>query len=200
MTQIKTTGLVMLEDVRIAFAHGLWTASVVQGPNPGKPAFSSSFLLKPGHKSIAVLQKAMLDVAIAKWGAQGADVLKGLVAGGRVCLRDGNSKPEIEGYPGNLFVSARSPTRPLVIDQNRQPLTQEGGKPYSGCYVNARLSIWAQQNQHGKRINAQLTGVQFVKDGEPFSGGGAASVEDFGEVAASAQAGSEFGDIFGTAQ
>jgi hypothetical protein len=197
MTQIKTTGIVMIEDVRIAFAHGLWTASVVQG-STGKAAFSASFLLKPGHKSIAVVQKAMLEVANAKWGAQGAEVLKGLVAGGRVCLRDGNSKPEIEGYPGNLFVSARSPTRPLVVDQNRQPLSQEGGKPYSGSYVNARLSIWAQQNSHGRRINAQLTGVQFVRDGEPFSGGGSASAEDFGEVADSAKAGSEFGDIFGT--
>jgi len=38
--------------------------------------------------------------------------------------------------------------------------------------------LWAQNNQYGKRINAQLDGVQFVRDGDPF-GDGAVGVDAF---------------------
>jgi hypothetical protein len=31
--------------------------------------------------------------------------------------------------------------------------------------------VWAQDNQYGKRINAALRAVQFVKDGAPFGEG-----------------------------
>jgi hypothetical protein len=52
---------------------------------------------------------------------------------------------------------------------------EPGGKaaPYAGCYVNATIVVWAQDNEHGKRINAQVKAVQFFKDGEAF---GAAAV------------------------
>src|SRR5690606_11645232 len=118
---------------------------------------------------------------------------------GRLCLINGNAKGHVAGYAGNWVINARSPVAPLVIDQNRQPLTQASGKPYSGCYVNAKLIIWAQQNQHGKRINAQLGGVQFVRDGEPLSGGAPTSVDEFGEIESAAQAANEFGALFGGA-
>lgn len=196
-SQASKVGLIMLNDVRIAFAHGLWQASQVQGQ--GRPAFSATALIPKNHPCVPLVGKAMQDVAVAKWGADGPKVLQALIAGGRVCLRDGNSKPDIAGYPGNLFISARTPTAPLVIDQNRQPLTPAGGKPYSGCYVNFSIAIWAQQNQHGRRINAQLRGVQFVKDGEPLAGGSPASADEFGEVEATAAAANEFGNLFGGA-
>lgn len=208
--QASKIGHVMLENVRIAFAHGLFQMSQVQGQ--GRPAYSASFLFDKSHPAARIMWEVMQQVAQHKWGSApvtGPDgkpqgpawkvVFDALVAGGKVCMRDGNSKPDIAGYPGNLFVSARTTTAPLVIDQNRQPLTQASGKPYSGCYVNAKLIIWAQQNQHGKRINAQLGGVQFVRDGEPLSGGGPTSVDEFGEIEGAAQAANEFGALFGGA-
>lgn len=30
------------------------------------------------------------------------------------------------------------------------------GLVYSGCYVNARIELWAQDNANGKRVNAKL--------------------------------------------
>ncbi|MNP74169.1 hypothetical protein D3C76_1710040 [compost metagenome] len=51
------------------------------------------------------------------------------------------------------------------------------------------VDIWAQDNSYGKRINAQLQGIQFVKDGEAFSGGGtSADASDFEEIADGADA------------
>lgn len=193
--QQQQTGIVMLEEVVIAFAHGLWAAQTVGGQ--GRPAFSAAFLFAPDHPCVPRIIAAMQAVARQKWGAQGDEMYQALVAGGRVCLRDGNSKPQYAGYPGNLFISARTPTMPLVIDQNRQPLTQASGRPYSGAIVNASIAIWAQQNQHGRRLNAQLRGVQFVRDGEPLAGGSPATVDEFGEIEQSAMAANEFGALFG---
>jgi len=44
--------------------------------------------------------------------------------------------------------------------------------------------LWAQDNQFGKRVNAELLGVQFVRDGEPFGGGKPATPEDFEDLGA----------------
>jgi hypothetical protein len=44
--------------------------------------------------------------------------------------------------------------------------------------VNAIVTLWPQNNQYGKRINALLDGVQFNRDGDPF-GDGAVSVSEF---------------------
>ena len=58
------------------------------------------------------------------------------------------------------------------------------GRPYAGCIVNGQVDVWAQDNpEFGRRINAELTGVQFVRDGEAFSGGAPAKPDDFDDVA-----------------
>jgi hypothetical protein len=68
----------------------------------------------------------------------------------------------------------------LVIDRDKTPLAESDNRPYSGCYVNCIIELWAQNNAYGKRINANLLAVQFYKDGQPFGDAGAnASVNDF---------------------
>jgi hypothetical protein len=111
-------------------------------------------------------------------------ILKGLAATDKLCLHDGDAKSGYEGFEGNLFISARSKVRPSVFDGQRNELTEADGKPYSGCYVNVSLELWAQDNQFGKRINAQLRGVQFLRDGDAFSGGTRpADADEFDEIA-----------------
>jgi len=68
-----------------------------------------------------------------------------------------------------MTIKASTKKRPLVIDRSKSPITEDDDIIYAGCYVNAIISLWAQNNGYGKRINAQLDGVQFVKDGEPFA-------------------------------
>lgn len=198
MTEIKQKDtVVMLENVRLAFPT-IWTPEQVQGK--GKPAFSATFLLTPDHPSLPALKQAIQSVAAAKWGDGAGDILKQLVAADRVCLHNGDAKANFDGFAGNKYVSSRSYTRPLIIDGQRNALAEADGKPYSGCYVNGQVAIWAQQNQHGKRINAQLSGIQFVRDGEAFGGGRVATVDEFSEVSGEgvdgeAPAGDDFGDI-----
>lgn len=96
----------------------------------------------------------------------------------KICLKDGDDI-DYAGYAGNMSIKASSAKRPLVLGRDRSPLTEEDGKIYAGCYVNAIIELWAQNNTYGKRINANLLGVQFIKDGEPFADGVSASVNDF---------------------
>lgn len=177
---------IKLENVRLAFPV-LFEAKTVNGE--GKPAFSASFLLDPADPQVKALNQAIEQVAREKWGAKTDAVLKQMRAQDKVCLHDGDLKSNYDGFPGSLYVSARSTTRPLVIDKDRSLLTEADGKPYAGCYVNASVELWAQDNNYGKRINAGLRGVQFFRDGDAFAGGGASSEDEFDDISNGVEAG-----------
>lgn len=171
---------IKLTNVRLAFPELFVPKQVEEGK--GKAAFSASFLLPPDHPDIPKIKAGIKQTAVAKWGEEAQDILSGLIAGDKVCLHNGNTKSQYDGFKGNMFVSARSPTRPTVLGQDKAPLVQADGKPYAGSYVNAIISLWAQQNKYGKRVNAQLAGVQFLRDGESFGGGTPADVDEFDTV------------------
>lgn len=170
---------VRLEDVRLAFPE-LFTAKTVNGE--GDPAFSATFLIKPDSPSVEVLNNAFEEIGKEKWGNKWANVKKELETKDRLALHDGDAKSNYSGFAGNLYISARNKTRPLVIDRNKSPLLAQDGKPYAGCFVNASVELWAQDNKYGRRINATIKGVQFLRDGDSFTGGTAASEDDFDDV------------------
>ncbi len=170
---------IKLTNVRLAFPQ-LFEAKTVNGE--GKPAFSACFLLAAHDPQIKAINAAIDEVARAKWGAKAEAVLKQMRAQDKTALHDGDLKASYEGFEGNYYISARSITRPLVIDQAKAPLVESDGKPYAGCYVNASVELWAQDNNYGKRINASLRGVQFRRDGDAFAGGGAATEDEFDDV------------------
>lgn len=166
---------VKLNDVRLAFPQ-LFEAKAV---NDGAEKFSAAFLFAPDHGAATVIKKAMAEVAKVKWGEKAAEVYKGLQANDRLALHDGDKKADYGGYAGQLFINASNDLRPLVIDGNKRPLQASDGKVYAGCYVNASIELWAQDNRYGKRINASLLGVQFLRDGERLAGGSVATEDDF---------------------
>lgn len=168
---------ISLNDVRLSFANALFEPQQVQGQ--GDKKFSASFLFAPNHPAAAAIKEGFKKVAQEKWGAKASDVFVALKAGDKLCLHDGDTKPNYEGYKGNLYLNASNKIKPLVIDGNKSPLDASSGKPYSGCYVNAVVELWPQDNKFGRRINASLMGVQFLRDGPRLSGGGVASADDF---------------------
>jgi hypothetical protein len=176
---------VKLTNVRLAFP-ALFEAKTVNGE--GKPAFSAALLIDPADRQVKAINAAIEQVAKDKWGAKADTMLLGLRKTDKLALHDGDTKAQYDGFPGNLYISARSATRPLVIDADKSPLVEADGKPYAGCYVNASIELWAQDNNYGKRINASLGGIQFLRDGDAFAGGGAASEDEFDDVTSGADA------------
>ena len=168
----------LLENVRLSFPS-LFTATSFQPDQPKK--YSATFIVAKGTKEHKALLAEVERVATERWGQKAKDILVSLKAANKICVRDGSEKAHMDGFGEDVvFFGASSDKRPGVYDRDRTPLTSEDGRPYAGCYVNARVTLWAQDNQFGKRINAEISGVQFVADGEPFGGGGRpASADEF---------------------
>ena len=151
--------IIKLENVRLSFP-ALFKAKA--GPDGGEPKFGASFLLDKTKHAAKIKE---IEAAIEKLHRE---ELKGKHMKG-TCLHDGSEKPDTDGYgPGVKYVSASNKKRPVIADRDLTPLTEEDAKPYAGCYVNATVRLWVQDNQFGKRVNAALRAVQFVKDGESF--------------------------------
>lgn len=151
---------VKLSNVRLSFPN-LFTPKSVNG---GAPKYSASFLLDKVDNEVDLrhLKEAMKEVASDKWPSK-------IPSGIKSCLHDGSEKEDKDGYgEGVMYINSNSDQAPAVVDGANRLLNEASGKPYGGCYVNAVIQLWAQDNQFGKRINAQLLGVQFVKDGDRF--------------------------------
>ena len=71
--------------------------------------------------------------------------------------------------------------RPVVLDRNKSPLAASDGRLYGGCYINATVEFWCYDNA-STGAGCTLLGVQFVKDGEPFSGASQPSEDDFDDL------------------
>ena len=104
------------------------------------------------------------------------------VGADKLCIKDGDDS-EYDGYAGHWSIKTANNKRPTVINRDKTPLVEEDEVVYAGCYVNAIIDMWGQNNSYGKRINSNLLGIQFVKDGEPFGDGGkTADADDFDDI------------------
>lgn len=176
---------VKLANVRLAFPD-LFEAKQFDGEGDFK--FSATFLIPKSHPVNKEIEAAVLKVAKDKWGAKAESVLASIRGNPqRFGYRDGAEKPDYDGYEGNMYIRASNKARPLVLDRDKSPLTAADGRPYSGCYVNATITIYAYENK-GKGISASLGGVQFFKDGDAFAGGGVSTPDEFDEITDGADA------------
>lgn len=191
-----------LKDVRLSFFSVFQPqerrndAGELTGMN-----YNCNLLLKKTDPQVEIVKKAMADVKKAMWGENGPRL-----AGDKLCLKNGEpvdeatgqAKALYEGYEGCFFVSANKPVkmdkyaliksgqlkRPVKVIGPRKGLDglfrelNEGDQyaPYSGCYVNAIINVYAYAGDKEKnqppRINASLEAIQFKRDGEPFGNRG----------------------------
>ncbi len=184
----EVVGEVILKNVRLSFFDGFKPAK--DKPDPDDPTkiikgkFGANFLMDPktpeGKANLAKLKAAGNDARKKKWGEDEKKWPK--LKPEKLCVRDG-SLEDYDGYEGMMYLSAKAElNRPPQIITNRKgkdgkwiPATEGSpGAPYSGCRVNAIVRLWAQDNTHGKRLNASVEVVQFREDGQAF---GAAPVD-----------------------
>lgn len=180
-TTNQPIGRITLKDVRLAFPS-VFEATTVGGE--GNPRYSAMLVLPPDHPQFSEIKAKMLAVAKEKWKDKGAATYTSLEKTDKLALHDGDTKAQYDGLAGNFFVSAaaQESARPTVVNADRTPLTAKDGVLYPGCYVNVLLEFWPQDNKYGKRINAQLRGVQFLRDGDSFSAGRPADGNEFDAV------------------
>jgi len=187
MSTNQPIGRILLKDVRLAFPN-LFEPTTVNGE--GKPRYSATLIIPADHPQLAEIRAKQEAVAKDKWRDKAAAILRGLEKQDKIALHDGDTKTKYDGFPGNFFISAAAQENaaPTVIDRDRSPLSSKSGRPYPGCYVNASIELWVQDNAYGQRINAQLRGIQFYRDGDSFSAGRPADADEFEDVAEGAEA------------
>ena len=158
---METAQKIIIKNARLSFP-ALFQTEIYGGESTGKYAATLILDKEQNAKEIALIKKAASEMM--------QEVFKGKIPSDKIALKDGDESGRPE-YAGAFTIKATTKKRPTVVDRDKSPLVEEDGKPYSGCYVNAIISLWAQSNSYGKRINANLLGVQFYRDGEAFGAG-----------------------------
>jgi len=178
------TTKVKLANVRLFFPR-VFTAEQYQGA--GAFNYSAKFGVEPGsesHKAIlAAIEEEGVKTFERKWPA-----LKQMLSNDKKSYPyfDG-ATVDFEGADGLFILTGKRKKEAgpvVVLDRNKQDVTEEQGLIYSGCYVHASIEIWGQNSAKGKGIRCTLRGIQFSKDSDPFAGGGRASKDEFDDLSA----------------
>jgi len=189
--------IIFLSKVRLSFPH--LAEPHAAGNNPGAlKKYSADFIMPEDHPGFKQFMTKYGELALAKWGQHSAQVMQ-LIQGDRKlrCFGKGDEKIDkktfqpYSGYAGQAFISANKIEAPQMIEQNGQPVDPSNTmayqamarKLYGGCYVNAAIKPWVQDNSHGRGIRCDLVAVQFAGDGEAFGDGQPDVSSMFGSVA-----------------
>ena len=176
MGKSATGDRLIIPEARLAFFDGFEAKSV----DGGEAKFGATLIIAPSSPAVALVRAEEEKLAKLAWGDKASAILEMIRAGNNQALKPGALKAKFDGFQGNLFIAAHHKVRPMIVDRNGAPLTEKDGRIYGGCYALAHISLWTQDNQYGQKINANLLGLQFLRDGDAFSGGPAPSrAEDF---------------------
>jgi hypothetical protein len=194
---------VILKNVRLSYPDLF---------KPGKPMndgdvpkYGGQFIFDADSEAAKVAKQALIQAAQETFGANWQAIVNAMEKS-KKCVRKGDDNLTKDGairdgYGGKLYVVARNKAKPLLIGPRRGPdgqfpvLTEDGGKPYGGCYVNVKVDIKAMKakDKIPNQIYATLLTVQFVADGEAF--GAAPGTSDGFDDVEGAEMGSGFSDM-----
>jgi len=169
----------MIKKVRNGFPH-LFTADEYEG----QKAYTIKLFIEPGSENDKKIRDAIRQEAKNMWPEKFEFFLEEFRMDKKAyCYIDGN-RVEYAGAEGMWILTSRrkeADGRPLVIDQRKNPLAESDGKPYAGCFVNVKLSIYAQDGKN-KGIRCSLQTVQFDSDGDSFGGAKIGTADGFDDI------------------
>ena len=154
---------IKLKNVRLSFPS-LFQTSSFGGQDTGK--YDATFILDKVEHAAVIKEIQTEMTRLCK-----EELKSKLLPADKLCLKDGDDT-ERDELQGKWQLKASTKKRPLVINRDKTPIVEDDNIIYAGAYVHAIVNLWVQQNEWGRRINAQLEGVQFHKDGEPFGSSG----------------------------
>lgn len=170
---LYSDGAIRLENVRASYPHVFKAQENTGDDGTVSKTFSINVLMpKDTHR-------AAKDLCVTVINDMLTEKKLGKLAADRKFIKDGDlsAKDENEGM---WVVGAREKNRPSLRSSKKDPKTgkakrldpeKDAGVIYGGCYVTILIRPWWQDNKYGKRINANLLAVQFLRDGEPFGEG-----------------------------
>ena len=191
--------IIDIRDARVAFlrAHEAVARTGKDGKPKGKPKYSATYLLDPSNvdhaKQIVEIKKEAFRGAVWLFGEDKSKWPKN--AGGAplyYCFGLGNDLPSLgakiyDGFADMFYLKVSDTARPSL--RNRAGKTVVEGDPevpYSGCYVNGKVTFYAYDNE-SKGVGANFRSMQFVRDGKAFGGGGRGAEDEYAALAGDAK-------------
>lgn len=162
---------IITEEVRLSYVHALEPSEDLDG----NMKYSVVALIPKDDKvTLKRLRDAIKEVLTESWGEK-------LGFKPKLPVRDGDEeKPDNPEYENMYFITAKSTTKPQVLNKKGHPvLTAEG--IYSGCYARLSINLYTFEIKKGsKGVAVGLNNIMVTGAGERLSGGSTA-MEDFGE-------------------
>ena len=190
--------IIMLTNTRLSFPQLVEARAYQEGQ---VKKFSADLILDPAGEDWKKVMHSVMQSAQEKWGDNAQAVLQ-MCQADRKLRAFGNGAEKVdkktfkpyEGYEGAVYVSANNANPPQMIESNGKSVDPTNTmayqalarKMYGGCYVNAAIKFWIQDNKYGRGIRCELIALQFAKDGTPFGDAAPDASNLFGAVAAPA--------------
>jgi hypothetical protein len=192
--------IMMITGARLSFPQLVEPRAFQEGQ---QKKYSADLILDPNGDDWKKFMGAVMNEVQTKWGENAQAVLQ-MVQSDRKLRCFGNGVEKIDkktfkpydGYSGLVYISANNANMPQMIESNGKAIDPtntmayqaQARKMYGGCYVNAAVKPWIQDNAFGRGVRCELVALQFAKDGEAFGDGVADASTLFGAVAAPAGA------------
>ncbi len=185
--------IVQLKKVRIAFIDDLFTPGQYEGK--GDFRHTATFIVDPAGENHKLIQDAIQKEAVGAWGKKADSMLEDLRGDKKAYSYQKNKKDKTgEVYEGfeDMFalgaVRKQKDGAPVFLDIIKDPATGKAKKLngsegiiYAGCYVNAKVELWAQSGAH-RGMRCGLLGVQYCAPGDSFGGATRANDEGFDSI------------------
>lgn len=164
--------------------------------------YSADLILPQGDPAFTQFMQQYLTMATVKWSENAQAVMQMIQTDRKTrCYGQGNEKIDkktfkpYSGYAAQLYITAIKDKPPQMIqddgvkvpDGNTMAYQAVARKMYGGCYVNAAVRPWLQENKFGRGVRCDLIALQFCADGEAFGEGDVDASSMFGAVAGAAQ-------------
>jgi hypothetical protein len=185
--------IVQLKHVRIAFIDELFEPGQYEGK--GDFRHTATFIVEPGSANDKAIQAAIQAEAVAAWGKKADTMLEDLRGDKKAYSYQKNKKDKTgevyEGFEDRYALSGVRKAKdgaPLFLHNVKDPatgkaqrLTGKEGVIYAGCYVNAKVEMWAQAGTY-RGMRCGLLGVQYDAPGDSFGGASRPSDDGFDSV------------------
>lgn len=178
---------VLLLNVRLSFPSIIEpNVSVIKSTGKSISKYRATLLMEPEHPGYKKFMEEVYNLAAEKWKELGKRIVDTITEKNKRCFGDGNEQVSqktmevYDGYEGMKYITANNDHRVQIFKPDGQPCDfvknsmeyQEfARKFYPGCYVNAVVSPWLQDNPDktiGRGVRCTLMGLQFSKHGTEF--------------------------------
>jgi len=202
--------LIYLSNVRLSFPQIVEPKAFNNEAN-GVKKYSADFLMDQTDPSFAQFMQLYANLATEKWKENASAIMQMIQADRKLrCYGSGNERVNkktfkpYDGYENKVFVTAITENKPQMIQAdgngvdptNTMAYMALARKLYGGCYVNAAVKPWVQDNNFGRGIRCDLIAIQFQADGDSFGEGNVDATPMFGAVAGATPAAPSLANVF----